>query len=326
LPYPTVTLTPPPALDTRPLHQLAVVLVSPRNTLNIGAVARAMSNFGCADLRVANIFYQDFRSASSAVGPSAELLRSARDYPTTAHAVEDAQLVVGTTGAPDRPFLQPIERLETGARRIRAALDQGRRVALLFGSEKFGLSNDDMSHCHLLLRIPTREAHPSMNLGQAAALCLYELARLDPTAADSTAPDLTAPDSTASDSTAPDPTDQDPADQDLAVPATTAQPENPAPHSESQTPQPQKTTYALPQNFPRDAGAPEPASALAMERLTGMLESALTTSEYPGTGTPARTRQLRTLLRRLHVTERDAILLTGFLRQMLWKLGAPPED
>jgi tRNA/rRNA methyltransferase len=50
-------------------------------------------------------------------------------------------------------------------------------VALLFGSERFGLSNEDSSHCHWLMRIPTREAHGSMNLGQAVALCLYELIR-----------------------------------------------------------------------------------------------------------------------------------------------------
>ena len=84
---------------TRSLAHLSVVLVSPRNTLNIGAVARAMSNFGASDLRVANIFYKEFRSATSAVGPSAELLRSARDYATVAEAVHDAQLVAGTTGA-----------------------------------------------------------------------------------------------------------------------------------------------------------------------------------------------------------------------------------
>ncbi len=166
---------------TRLLDSLAVVLVSPRNTLNIGAVARAMSNFGASDLRVANIFYREFRSASSAVGPAAALLRAARDFPTTAAAVYDAQLVVGTSGAaPGKPWLQPLERLEAGAVRMRGALDRGERVALLFGSEKFGLSNDDMSHCHFLLRIPTRDEHPSMNLGQAAALCLYELARVDP--------------------------------------------------------------------------------------------------------------------------------------------------
>ena len=50
-------------------------------------------------------------------------------------------------------------------------------VALLFGSEKFGLSNDDMSYCHWLMRIPSREEHASMNLGQAVALCLYEIIR-----------------------------------------------------------------------------------------------------------------------------------------------------
>ena len=59
---------------------------------------------------------------------------------------------------------------------IREALESG-RVALLFGSEKFGLSNEDLSHCHWLLRIPTRSEHESMNLGQAVAVCLYELIR-----------------------------------------------------------------------------------------------------------------------------------------------------
>jgi tRNA/rRNA methyltransferase len=52
-------------------------------------------------------------------------------------------------------------------------------VALLFGSEKFGLSNEDMSHCDWLMHIPTRDQHQSMNLGQAVAVCLYELIRSD---------------------------------------------------------------------------------------------------------------------------------------------------
>ncbi len=156
------------------------MLVSPRNTLNIGAVARAMSNFGCADLRVAAIYYKDFRKATSAVGPSAELLRNCRDYETLAEAIADCTLVVGTSGAIGREWAQPYERLEQSGARMRAAMEAGERVALLFGSEKFGLSNDDMSHCHALLRIPTREEHASMNLGQAAAVCLYELSRLAP--------------------------------------------------------------------------------------------------------------------------------------------------
>ena len=70
----------------------------------------------------------------------------------------------------------PLRRLEQGARLIRKQLTSG-RVALLFGSEKVGLANDDLSHCHWLLHIPTCEEHISMNLGQAVAVCLYELVR-----------------------------------------------------------------------------------------------------------------------------------------------------
>jgi tRNA C32,U32 (ribose-2'-O)-methylase TrmJ len=69
----------------------------------------------------------------------------------------------------------PIRRLDQAVRFIRKHLANS-RVALLFGSEKRGLSNEDLSHCHWLLRIPTREEHRSMNLGQAVAVCLYELA------------------------------------------------------------------------------------------------------------------------------------------------------
>jgi tRNA/rRNA methyltransferase len=66
--------------------------------------------------------------------------------------------------------------LEAGAPLIRRQLATG-PVALVFGSEKFGLANEDLSHCHWLVRITTREAHISMNLGQAVAICLYELVR-----------------------------------------------------------------------------------------------------------------------------------------------------
>ena len=68
------------------------------------------------------------------------------------------------------------QRLEAGAPVIREHIASG-NCALLFGSEKFGLSNSDLSHCHWLMHIPTREEHWSMNLGQAAAICLYELVR-----------------------------------------------------------------------------------------------------------------------------------------------------
>jgi TrmH family RNA methyltransferase len=157
------------------LERLRVVLVSTRNPLNIGAAARAMSNFGFLRLRVVNPYDAAFREARSAVG-AAKVLTRAKTFGSIAEAVADCVLVVGTTAAYDRELQHPLRRLEHASRMIRKQLASG-RVALLFGSEKRGLSNADLSHCHWLMRIPTSEQNFSMNLGQAVAVCLYELVR-----------------------------------------------------------------------------------------------------------------------------------------------------
>jgi tRNA/rRNA methyltransferase len=154
-----------------------VVLVSTRNPLNIGAAARAMSNFGFRHLRLVNPYDVSFREARSAVGAS-ELLARAEEFRTLGEAVADCSLVIGTTAGRDRELHHPLRSLEQGSRLIREELPAG-CVALLFGSEKRGLSNDDFTHCHWLMRIPTRDGHSSMNLGQAVAVCLYELIRND---------------------------------------------------------------------------------------------------------------------------------------------------
>jgi TrmH family RNA methyltransferase len=158
------------------LDGLAVVLVRPRNPLNIGAAARAMSNFGAHRLRLVNPFAEGFREARSAVGAS-DLLQTAEEFKTVAEAVADCALVVGTTAVRNRALQQPVRHLdEPAGASIRQRLQTG-RVALLFGSEKIGLTNKDFSHCHWLLNIPTKQLNISMNLGQAVAVCLYELAR-----------------------------------------------------------------------------------------------------------------------------------------------------
>ena len=167
-----------------PKNPLRVVLVSPRNPLNIGAAARAMSNFGVTELRLVNPYEVAFREARSAVRAQ-KVLEKAREYPTLGEAVADCGLVVGTTSIGHRALEHPLKRLELGGKLIARKLASGSPVALLFGSEKFGLSNDDMSHCHWLMRIPTREEHGSMNLGQAVAVCLYEIVR-SPAAAKAT--------------------------------------------------------------------------------------------------------------------------------------------
>src|SRR5262250_283051 len=123
--------------------RLRVVLVAARNPLNIGAAARAMSNFGFSRLRVVNPYEVAFREAQSAVGAE-KLLKSAEQFDSVTAAVADCTLVVGTTAIGNRSPRQPVHLLPAAAAKIRRRLRAG-PVALLFGSEKWGLSNEDLS-------------------------------------------------------------------------------------------------------------------------------------------------------------------------------------
>jgi TrmH family RNA methyltransferase len=227
-------------------------MVATRNPLNIGAAARAMVNFGFSRLRLVNPYRVAFREARSAVG-AAPLLQAAEECSAIADAVADCRLVVGTTSVGHRQLQHSIRRLEYGARLILRGL-ACHPVALLFGSEKFGLSNEDLSHCHWLMRIPTLSQDLSMNLGQAVALCLYELAR----------------------------------------------------DSQAARARPARV---------------HPATANETEQITLLLLKALERSGYVNPVTAASTAEkLRRLVRRLEVAARDAPVLLGMLRQILWKL------
>ncbi|MDQ6707430.1 MAG: TrmJ/YjtD family RNA methyltransferase [Acidobacteriota bacterium] len=230
---------------------LRVVLVEPRNPLNIGAAARATANFGFSRLRVVNPYEKAFREAVSAVG-GAGVLQAAEVFSSVAEAVVDCTLVVGTTVIGNRELQHPLWRLEAASAPIRGQA-AGSPVAILFGCEKFGLSNDDMSHCHWLMRIPTSDQTPSMNLGQAVAVCLYELSR------------------------------------DAA-----AEPAGPLLRRSMRSEDAEQLTQML----------------LDVLRESGYMNRIIATSTE---------RKVRRFLRRVNLTSRDAVLLMGFLRQILWK-------
>ena len=153
-------------------NNLRVVLVATRNPLNIVAAARAMQNFGFRHLRLVNPYKVAYQEARSAVHAT-QILKNAEEFRTLAEAIADCSLAVGTTSLGHRELQHPLRSLEYGGRLVRKQLASA-KVALLFGSEKFGLSNDDLSYCHWLIRVNTEG---SMNLGQAVAVCLYELTR-----------------------------------------------------------------------------------------------------------------------------------------------------
>lgn len=176
--------------------RLTVVLVGARNPQNIGAAARAMQDFGFRDLRVVNEFAPPFEAAQledaqlhpkSAVG-AATVMSNARLFSSLPEAIADCTLTCGTTAIGGRELTREILTVQAAAPQLLTHLDDPTdtsRVALLFGSEKTGLTNDQLSHCQLLLTIPLFNPsaggdavrHLSMNLGQSVAVCLYELTR-----------------------------------------------------------------------------------------------------------------------------------------------------
>ncbi|OGR44387.1 MAG: hypothetical protein A2X28_10015 [Elusimicrobia bacterium GWA2_56_46] len=179
---------------------IKIILARPRNPDNIGAAARAMANFGLGELILVAPHIPTWREtaetaatagsgepvwlmerARAAVG-AADVIKSARICATLAEAAADCGLLLGTSAlqrrTPDRDvvLLRDLqgylsERLPNGR-----GEGGGAGIGVLFGSERTGLSNEDLSHCHVVLNIPTRENQPSINLGQAVALVCYELA------------------------------------------------------------------------------------------------------------------------------------------------------
>ncbi len=221
-----------------------------------------MANFGFSRLSVVAAYAPHWREARSAVG-APELLRSAAETDSLAEAIRDCTLVVGTGTLTYRKPEQTVVRLPDLAPLVLRELADGGRIALVFGPEKHGLSREDLSHCHLLVEIPTDALQPSMNLGQAVAVCLYELAS------------------------------------------------RAFPHQESPLP-------AEPAS--RDARGPSAASA-RLDLVAGVVEETMIAANY----SPARMREanrhdLRLLLRRLALSERDARRILGIFRRILWRL------
>ncbi len=134
-----------------------------------------MANFGLSRLTVVDQFAPPWREAKSAVG-APELLCSAQETATLAEAVSDCTLVIGTGSLTYRKPEQQVVELPDLAPLVKRELARGGRVAMVFGSEKHGMTREDLAICHCLAVIPTHAGQPSMNLGQAVAVCLYEIA------------------------------------------------------------------------------------------------------------------------------------------------------
>lgn len=155
------------------MSQCRIVLVRPRDPNNIGAVARAMKNFGFTDLAVVTPYPPVWNEAVSAVNAE-DILANARVCESLDEAIGHCNLVIGTT---DRTRVEEKQTVYTPLDLSREMAKADYNLALVFGTEKHGLTNEDLSRCHRVMSIPTQPNCPSMNLGQAVAVCCYELIR-----------------------------------------------------------------------------------------------------------------------------------------------------
>ena len=265
--------------------RIELLLVSPRNPLNIGAAARAMANFGFERLSIVAPFATNWMEAKSAVG-APDLLRHARVFETLAEAVKDCTLVLGTGSLDRRRPVQTLLDLPEAARLVRqtlaiseqlsadpdaANLDRT-RIALLFGSEKHGLTSDDLTWCHGVVTIETSETQPSMNLGQSVAVVLYEISRLPENPVLSPSP-------------------KTPVDASLTAGSGSAQPNS------------------------------TPPTSAQLDRLAELVEETMEAVNYQTRGLrSANGEALRILLRRLMPREADLRRMMGLFRRILWQL------
>jgi len=164
---------------------------------NVGAAARAMKNFGLSELvLIAPQFKWPSDRASALAAGAGDILERACIHPSAAEALAPFNLVLATT-ARDRDIVKDIHTPEAAARRLRQGASAGARTALLFGGERAGLDNDEMSLAYGVITIPTAE-FPSLNLGQAVLLLGYEwLKSADATPASRTRKTVAVPSSRA---------------------------------------------------------------------------------------------------------------------------------
>ena len=155
------------------LDSISILLVRPKFHENIGSVARAMKNMGLSRLIVVNGCSPLHPNAYKLASGAEDILERAEEFFTLREAISEMGCVVGTTsrgGKERHPLLTP----ETLAKKL-IPLSLKNSIGLVFGSEKEGLTSDDLFLCHLYVRIPSMESFPSLNLAQAVMVVCYEL-------------------------------------------------------------------------------------------------------------------------------------------------------
>lgn len=145
------------------------VLCRPRFSENLGAAARALKNMGLRDWAVVASEVSELAGAERMAVQAEDVLRERREVATLHEAVSDCDWVVGTSSRKVRG------KRRLSPREVAAEVAARRQVAIVFGDERSGLTNEEIDRCHDLSAVPTDDAQPSINLAQAVLLYAYEV-------------------------------------------------------------------------------------------------------------------------------------------------------
>jgi tRNA/rRNA methyltransferase len=155
------------------LENIRVVLVSPIYEGNVGSACRAMANMGLSDLALVAPRPLDAGEARRMACHAADVLERRREFADLAAAVSDCALVMGATAREGLYRQHARTPREWAPRALEAARDG--KVALVFGREDNGLTNEELALCTQIIRIPSAGEYRSLNVAQAVMVCAYEL-------------------------------------------------------------------------------------------------------------------------------------------------------
>jgi tRNA/rRNA methyltransferase len=154
------------------LDQLCIVLCAPSHPGNIGAAARAMKTMGIYDLRLVNPYAFPSEVATARASGAGDVLEAARVFTSLADALVDTHFVVGTS-ARHREFVGDVLPVREAVA-VAAPHAASGKVALVFGTEMSGMTNEEVMRCQVLAYVPSNPAYSSLNLGAAVQVACYE--------------------------------------------------------------------------------------------------------------------------------------------------------
>ncbi|MCD6208729.1 MAG: RNA methyltransferase [Thermoproteales archaeon] len=156
------------------MSNVIVVLMHPLYEQNVGLIARVMKNFEASELRLVDPACEVGDEAYRRAMHGRDILEKAKTYDTLEEAIRDCDLIVGTTGKHGKRFSHVRRYMNPEQLASKIAVARG-NVAILFGREDFGLTNEELRKCNAVVTIPANKEYPILNVSHAVAIILYEI-------------------------------------------------------------------------------------------------------------------------------------------------------